>query len=94
MKPLFELRNYHPLYSFFIYGITLSIIITFAFLIDDEIDRYIRFRPHKERVKIKSIVHFFTNLVGIFLVFTVSYYFFGIGTNLFPLCSYKKFCSN
>lgn len=94
MKPLFELRNYHPLFSFFLYGITLSIILTLAFLINDEVDRNIMHRPHKERIKIKTAVHFFTNLVGVFLVFAISYYLFGIGTNLFPLCSYKKFCVN
>lgn len=92
MQPLFFLQYSHPVTSFFVYGFTMAIIIAIAFAVNDEIDWQVRFKPHRERIRIKMLSHFIIAFFVVSILYIILYYLFGFGSNLFPLCSYVENC--
>jgi len=92
IMPLFNITYHHPLISFLVYGLSVGIIITVAFCLHEYINEMIRDKSPSEKMRIKIAVHFFGNLISVFLVMSFLYYTFGFGTNYFPMCSYTKFC--
>lgn len=91
---LFPLTYYHPLISFFIYAITISLVVSSVFFLDEYLSWYIENKPLKEKLKIKVTFHMFVSFIILFVILVTLYYLFGFGTHLFPICSYKKFCKN
>lgn len=91
---LYPIIYNHPLISFLIYSLTISIVISLVFGLDDYLSWEIKDKPRKERFKIKVIFHFLISFLLLFIVLASLYYLFGFGSNLFPICSYKKFCKN
>ncbi len=90
--PLFNFQYFHPILSFFLYAVCLAIMMSIAFAIDDHITWNIRYKERKERYKIKILVHFCITILVVFTTLTFLYYMFGLGSNYFPLCEYKKLC--
>lgn len=90
--PLFNIEYSHPVLSFTIYAFLMAFIISIAFAINEEIDWRIRMKTHNEKVKIKLFSHFIISFFVISIFYSMMYYLFGFGSNLFPLCTYKKFC--
>ncbi len=90
--PIFRIEYSHPLISFIIYGLIMAFIISIAFAVNEEVDWRIQNKPHYEKVKIKLLSHFIISFFTISIFYSIMYYLFGFGSNLFPLCTYKKFC--
>jgi len=89
---LFHLEYSHPVVSFIVYGIITAFIIAFAFVMNEIIDVRIKMKSDSERIKIKLVTHFIISFTVIFILYIVLFYLFGFGSNLFPICTYKKFC--
>lgn len=89
---LFQLQYSHPILSFIIYGAITAFIIAFAFVMNEIIDARIKMKSDSERIKIKLVTHFIISFSVIFILYIVLFYLFGFGSNLFPICTYKKFC--
>lgn len=90
---LFHLEYSNPIISFIIYGFITAFIIAIAFVINELIDLRIKNNNNpSERIKIRLFTHFVISFSVIFILYIVMYYLFGFGSNLFPICSYKKFC--
>jgi len=89
---LFQLQYSHPILSFIVYGIITAFIIAFAFVMNEIIDVRIKMKSDSERIKIKLVTHFIISFSVIFILYVVLFYLFGFGSNLFPICTYKKFC--
>ena len=89
---LFQLQYSHPILSFIVYGAITAFIIAFAFVINEMIDVRIKMKSDSERIKIKLVTHFIISFTVIFILYIVLFYLFGFGSNLFPICTYKKFC--
>ena len=91
---LFNLQYSHPVLSFIVYGVLTAFIIAVAFVINELIDRRIKDKNPSERIKIRLLTHFIISFSVIFILYVVLFYLFGFGSNLFPICTYKKFCKN
>jgi len=89
---LFNLQYTHPILSFIVYGAITAFIIAIAFVINELIDRRIKDKKPSERIKIRLLTHFIISFTVIFVLYVVLFYLFGFGSNLFPICSYRKFC--
>lgn len=89
---LFNLRYSHPIISFIVYALMTSFIIAIAFVINELIDRRIKDKNPSERIRIRLLTHFIISFTVIFILYIVLFYLFGFGSNLFPICTYKKFC--
>jgi hypothetical protein len=89
---LFNLQYSHPVVSFIVYSIITAFIISVAFVINEIIDLKIKDKSPSERIKIRLLTHFIISFSVIFILYVVLFYLFGFGSNLFPICSYKKFC--
>ncbi len=89
---LFNLQYTHPIISFIVYALMTSFIIAIAFVINELIDRRIKDKNPSERIRIRLLTHFGISFSVIFILYIVLFYLFGFGSNLFPICTYKKFC--
>lgn len=89
---VFNLQYSHPIISFIIYGLMTSFIIAVAFVINEIIDLRIKDKSPSERIKIRLLTHFIISFSVIFILYIALFYLFGFGSNLFPICTYKKFC--
>ena len=89
---LFNLQYTHPIISFIVYALMTSFIIAIAFVINELIDRRIKDKNPSERIRIRLLTHFVISFSVIFILYIVLFYLFGFGSNLFPICTYKKFC--
>jgi hypothetical protein len=89
---LFNLQYSHPIISFIVYGLMTAFIIAVAFVINELIDRRIKDKKPSERIKLRFLSHFVISFSVIFILYIVLFYVFGFGSNLFPICAYKKFC--
>ncbi len=89
---LFNLKYTHPIISFIVYALMTSFIIAIAFVINELIDRRIKDKNPSERIRIRLLTHFVISFSVIFILYIVLFYLFGFGSNLFPICTYKKFC--
>jgi hypothetical protein len=89
---LFNLQYTHPVISFIVYSLITAFIIAVAFVINELIDRRIKDKNPSERIKIRLLTHFSISFSVIFILYIVLFYLFGFGSNLFPICTYKKFC--
>jgi HKD family nuclease len=91
---LFNLEYSHPIISFIVYGLATAFIIAVAFIVNEIIDIRIKDKNPSQRIKIRLLTHFIISFIVIFILYIVLYYLFGFGSNLFPICTYKKFCKN
>jgi hypothetical protein len=89
---LFNLQYSHPILSFIVYGSITAFIIAFAFVINEMIDIRIKDKKPSERIRIRLLTHFIISFSVIFILYIVLFYLFGFGSNLFPICTYEKFC--
>lgn len=90
---LFNLQYSHPIFSFIVYGLMTAFIIAVAFVINELIDRKIKENNNpSERIKVRFLSHFVISFTVIFILYIILFYLFGLGSNLFPICTYKKFC--
>jgi len=89
---LFNLEYSHPVVSFVVYSLITAFIIAIAFVINEIIDLKIKDKKPSERIKIRLLTHFIISFTVIFILYVVLFYLFGLGSHLFPICSYKKFC--
>ena len=89
---LFNLQYSNPIISFIVYALMTSFIIAVAFVINEIIDLRIKDKSPSERIKIRLLTHFIISFSVIFILYVVLYYLFGFSSNIFPICTYKKFC--
>ena len=94
MIPLiYNFSHPSPFVAFFVDALFIAIIVAAGFALNEYLSEKFKEQNLQIRVGKKIGIHFAQSLIISFLVVSLFYIFFGLGTSKFPLCSYLQHCN-